>query len=120
MAMFARIWLNASKNYLPIRMEWGYPFGRMPADWLVGSTTEIKGQEILAGVWYPVECRCGGGSIANLAEADQPVGKLVAFPNPSVTKVKLRNIVVNQNLKKELFTIDYPAGTQLSVMGEAR
>jgi hypothetical protein len=121
-AMFARIWLNVSKNHLPIRMEWGYPFGKTPADWLVGSITEIKGQEILPGVWYPVECRNGGAMIANLADAEQPLEnwKLVAFPNPSMTKVKLRDIVVNQNLKKELFTIDYPAGTQLSVMREAR
>jgi hypothetical protein len=118
-AMFARIWLNASKNHLPVRIETGYPQGKTPADWLVVSTTEIKGQEILAGVWYPVECRCGGAMIANLADADEPVGKLVAFPNPSMTRVKLRDIAVNQNLKKELFTIEYPAGTQLSVMREA-
>src|SRR5438128_11487974 len=118
--MFARIWLNVSKNYLPVKMEWGQPFGKTPAEWLVVSTIEIKGQEILAGVWYPVECRCGGSMIANLAEGDEPMGKLVAFPSPSMTRVKLRDIVVNQNLKKELFTIDYQAGTQLSVMHEAR
>jgi hypothetical protein len=118
-AMFARIWLNVSKNYLPVRMECGDPFGKTRADWLVGSTTEIKGQEILAGVWYPVECRCGGAMIANLAGADEPMGKIVAFPNPSMTRVKLRDIAVNRNLKKELFTIDYPAGTQLTVMREA-
>ena len=121
-AMFARIWLNISKNYLPVKMEWGYPYGKTPAEWLVGSTMEIKGQELLPGVWYPVECHCGGAMIANLADADQPVEnwKLVAFPSSAFTKVKLRDIAVNQNLKMELFTIDYPAGTQLSVMREAR
>jgi len=118
-AAFARIWLNVGKNYLPVKMEWGYPFGKTPAEWVVGSTMEIKGQEILPGVWYPVECRCGGSMIGNLAEGDEPVGKIVAFPSTSIVKVKLRDIAVNQNLKKEVFTIDYPAGTQLSVMRPA-
>jgi hypothetical protein len=110
--MFIRVWLNVSRNYVPIRIEQGYPFGR-EADWVVGTiTTEIVSKEILPGVWYPVSSKVSGATIGNLVDHDKPAEKwkLVAFPNSYVTRCELSNIQVNRGLKKEDFTIKFREG----------
>jgi outer membrane lipoprotein-sorting protein len=111
--VFVRIWLNASRNYVPIRIEEGHAIGPV-GDWIVGKvTTDIVCKEIVAGVCYPISCRYEGVMIGNLADPDQPMEKwkLAAFPSTVVVKCELSDIKVNQGLKKEAFTIDFPAGT---------
>jgi hypothetical protein len=114
---FARIWLSLSRNLMPTRIERGHPYGQTPADWpVIDVISDIVGQELVPGVWYPISSTCTGGVLGDLADPDLPMDKwkMVAFPTTSITKCNLRDIRVNQGLKRDAFSITFPVGTRIS------